>query len=387
MNGVALKMLFGDRGKYLAIIFGLTCAALLVTQEAGIFLGYMIRTYSFIDDTRQADIWVTNPELQFTEDAKRMPDTVLQRVRGVAGVRWAQPMYKGVLNVRMTDGHEQACSIIGVDDATLTGGPPMMTQGKVEDLRAADSVILDQAEATTRFAYVHADGTTSPLKLGDTLEINDHRVQGRRVLYRITKPFFLAAGDLLVVFTRQRSRMAPQQRRMLTFVLVKAVLGVDRHELCVRIRAATGQAAYTANEFRRLTAVYVVKETGIAINFGIVVVLGLFIGTAIAGQTFYNFTLDNLRYFGMLKAMGASDGSLLKMIVLQALVAGGLGYGLGVGGAGLFGKLVQGSGLSMFLPGSFWCSAAGASFWRAWCRRLLSAAKVRRLEPAVVFKG
>jgi putative ABC transport system permease protein len=384
MNGVALKMLFGDRGKYLAIIFGLTCAALLVTQEAGIFLGYMIRTYSFIDDTRQADIWVTNPELQFTEDAKRMPDTVLQRVRGVAGVSWAQPMYKGVLNVRMTDGHEQACSIIGVDDATLTGGPPMMTQGKVEDLRAADSVILDQAEATTRFAYVHADGTTAPLKLGDTLEINDHRVKVAGFC-RITKPFFWQ--PVIYSSYSQALLMAPQQRRMLTFVLVKAVPGVDRHALCARIRTATSQAAYTADEFRRLTAAYVVKETGIAINFGIVVVLGLFIGTAIAGQTFYNFTLDNLRYFGMLKAMGASDRSLLKMIVLQALVAGGLGYGLGVGGAGLFGKLVQGSGLSMFLPWQLLVFSGGCIILACMVPALLSAAKVRRLEPAVVFKG
>ena len=384
MNGVALRMLFGDRGKYLAIIFGLTCAALLVTQEAGIFLGYMCRTYSFIDDTRQADIWVANPELQFTDDAKRMPDTVLQRVRGVSGVQWAQPMYKGPLNVRMTNGHEQACSIIGVDDATLMGGPPVMTQGKLEDLRAADSVVVDQAEADTRFAYDNPDGSKSPLKPGDTLEINDHRVRVAGFC-RITKPFFWQ--PVIYSTYSQALLMAPQQRRMLTFVLVKAAPGVDQHELCTRLRNATGQAAYTANEFRRLTAAYVVKETGIAINFGIVVVLGLFIGTAIAGQTFYNFTLDNLRYFGMLKAMGASDRSLLKMILLQAIVAGGMGYGLGVGGASLFGKLVQGSGLSMFLPWQLLVFSGGCVVLACIVPALLSARKVRRLEPAVVFKG
>jgi putative ABC transport system permease protein len=384
MNGVALRMLFGDRGKYLAIIFGLTCAALLVTQEAGIFLGYMIRTYSFIDDTRQADIWVTNPQLQFTEDAKRMPDTVLQRVRGVAGVQWAQPMYKGVLNVRMTNGREQACSIIGVDDATLMGGPPVMTQGRIEDLRSADSVILDQAEANTRFAYDNPDRTKAPLKLGDPLEINDHRVKVAGFC-RITKPFFWQ--PVIYSTYSQALLMSPQQRRMLTFVLVKAAPGVDQKDLCNRLRVATGQAAYTANQFRRLTAAYVVKETGIAINFGIVVLLGLFIGTAIAGQTFYNFTLDNLRYFGMLKAMGASDRSLLKMILLQAIVAGGIGYGLGVGGAGLFGKLVESSGLSMFLPWQLLVFSGGCMILACMVPAILSAQKVRRLEPAVVFKG
>jgi putative ABC transport system permease protein len=384
MNGIALKMLFGDRGKYLAIIFGLTCAALLVTQEAGIFLGYMTRTYSFIDDTRQADIWVTNPELQFTDDAKRMPDTVLQRVRGVAGVQWAQPMYKGVLNVRMTNGHEQACSIIGVDDATLVGGPPVMTLGRVEDLRSADSVIIDQNEVDTRFAYAKADGTRMPLKVGDSLEINDHHVRIAGFC-RITRPFFWQ--PVIYSTYSQALLMAPQQRRMLTFVLVKAHAGVDPQKLCASVRAATGQAAYTANDFRRLTAEYVVRQTGIAINFGMVVLLGLFIGTVIAGQTFYNFTLDNLRYFGMLKAMGASDRSLLKMILLQAMVAGGVGYGLGVGMAGVFGRVMQGTGVSMFLPWQLLVFSGGCVILACMVPALLSARKVHRLEPAVVFKG
>ena len=91
------------------------------------------------------------------------------------------------------------------------------------------------------------------------------------------------------------------------------------------------------------------KNTGIPINFGIAVVLGFLIGTAIAGQTFYNFTLENLRYFGTLKAMGATNGILLRMILLQALVVGALGYGLGVGGAALFGYLMGGTELSFRL--------------------------------------
>lgn len=384
MNGIALKMLFGDRGKYIAIVFGLTCAALLVTQEAGIFLGYMCRTYSFIDDTGVADIWVTNPELQFTEDAKRMPDTALQRVRGVSGVEWAEPMSKSTLNVRMANGHEQACSIIGVDDATLTGGPPQMVQGRVEDLRSPDSVIVDVSEADTRFASTGSDGASVPLKVGDTLEINDHRVTVVGFC-RITKPFFWE--PVIYSAYSQAMLIAPQERRMLSFVVVKARPGVDRHELCNRIRQATGQAAYTSPEFRRLTAEYVVRQTGIAVNFGIVVVLGLFIGTVIAGQTFYTFTLDNLRYFGMLKAMGASDRALLKMVLLQAIVSGGLGYGLGIGGAGLFQKVIHGTGLSMFLPWQLLVFSAGCIVLACIVPALLSARKVRRLEPAVVFKG
>lgn len=385
MNRVALQMLAGDRAKYLTILFGLTCAALLVTQEAAIFLGYMTRTYSFIDDTRAADAWVMNPEMEFTEDAKRMPDTALLRARGVAGVEWAEPMYKGVLNVRMINGHEQACSIIGVDDATLAGGPPQMVEGKAEDLRGDDAVIVDQAEANTRFARTAADGKTKiPLKAGDTLEINDHRV---RVVgfCRITRPFFWQ--PVIYSTYTEALTLAPPQRRMLTFVVVKAKPGTDLNGLCAHLRDATGQAAYTSHDFRKLTATYVVKQTGIAVNFGIVVLLGLVIGTAIAGQTFYGFTLENLKYFGMLKAMGASDRRLLGMILLQAVVAGMLGYGLGVGGAALFGKLINGTGLSFYLPWHLLVFSGGCVVIACLVPALLSARTVQRLEPAVVFKG
>ena len=99
-------------------------------------------------------------------------------------------------------------------------------------------------------------------------------------------------------------------------------------------------------------------NTGIPINFGIAVGLGFIVGTAIAGQTFYNFTLDNLRHFGALKAMGASNGTLLRMILLQALVVGSLGYGLGVGGAALFGSVLGSTELAFKLPWPQPCSAS-----------------------------
>ncbi|MFO0765198.1 MAG: ABC transporter permease [Nitrospiraceae bacterium] len=59
--------------------------------------------------------------------------------------------------------------------------------------------------------------------------------------------------------------------------------------------------------------------------------LGFIVGMAIAGQTFYLFTVENLRQFGALKAMGTSTATLARMILLQALTVGITGYGLGVG--------------------------------------------------------
>jgi len=117
------------------------------------------------------------------------------------------------------------------------------------------------------------------------------------------------------------------------------------------------------------------------------VLLGFIVGTAIAGQTFYNFTLDNLRYFGTLKAMGATNGKLLRMIMLQAVTVGVTGYGLGVGSASLFGLLTRHSELAFRLPWQVLALSWGAVWLICIGSALLSIWKVMKLEPAVVFRS
>src|SRR5262249_34834316 len=143
-----------------------------------------------------------------------------------------------------------------------------------------------------------------------------------------------------VVYTTytRATTFAPTERKLLSFIQVKAKPGVPPKELAARIAKATGLAAYTKAEFEDLTIGYFMKYTGIPVNFGIAVMLGFLVGTAIAGMTFYNFTLENLKYFAALKAMGATNLKLLVMVVVQALLVGGLGFGLGAGMAAGFGS-------------------------------------------------
>ena len=324
-------MLVGDRGKYLGIIMGLTFASLLITQQSSIFTGLMTRTYGSITDLSQPDIWVMDPKVLFIDDIKPLQDTELYRVRGVEGVEWAVPLYKGLLKARLGDGNFQICNVFGIDDATLIGGPARMIEGSLSDLRRQDAIIVNDVGARTRLAKrpKGGGGKPVPLQIGDILEINDHRavVVG---IFQVSRTF---QSQPVIYTTYSRATVfAPRERKLLSFVLVKAREGENLKALCERIRKSTGLAAYTAQEFKDVTYHYYMKYTGIPINFGIAVMLGFLIGTAIAGQTFYNFTLENLRYFGTLKAMGATNGILLRMILLQALMVGALGYGLGVGG-------------------------------------------------------
>jgi len=386
MYAIALKMLIGDRGKYLGIIMGLTFASLLITQQSSIFTGLMTRTYGAITDLAQPDIWVMDPKVQFIDDIKPLQDTELFRIRSVPGVAWAVPLYKGLLKARLEDGNYQICNVLGLDDTTLIGGPPVMLAGSLSDLRRQDAIIVNDVGANTRLAKPSPvpGGRPIPLRIGDTLEINDHRavVVG---ICRVSRTF---QSQPVVYTTYSRATtFAPRERKLLSFVLVKAQAGLDPQTLTRRIREQTGLAAHTSQEFKDLTYDYFMKYTGIPINFGIAVGLGFIIGTAIAGQTFYNFTLENIRYFGTLKAMGATNGILLRMILLQALLVGSLGYGLGVGGASLFGYLLGGTELSFRLTLELLVFAGTAIGLIIILSALISIRKVMTLEPAIVFKG
>lgn len=379
-------MLIGDRGKYLGIIMGLTFASLLITQQSSIFTGLMTRTYGTITDLSQPDIWVMDPKVQFIDDVKPLQDTELFRIRSIEGVKWAVPLYKGLLKARLADGNYQICNVLGLDDATLIGGPPFMIEGTLSDLRQQDSIIVNDVGARTRLAKPPKvrGGKPEPLKIGDTLEINDHRavVVG---ICRVSRTF-QSQPVIFTTYTRATT-FAPRERKLLSFVLVKARPDENLQALCERIRRRTGLAAYTAQAFKDLTYNYFMKYTGIPINFGIAVALGFIIGTAIAGQTFYNFTLENMRYFGTLKAMGATNGVLLRMILLQALLVGVLGYGLGVGGAAVFGYTLGGTALSFRLTKDLLIFSGSAISLICVLSALISIRKVMRLEPAVVFKG
>jgi putative ABC transport system permease protein len=307
-------------------------------------------------------------------------------VRGVEGVAWAVPLYKGLLKARLAGGTFQTCNVIGLDDASLAGGPAEMVEGQLADLRRADGVIVDENGARGKLARrpESGEGPGVPLAVGDTLELNDHRavVVG---ICRVSRTF---QSQPVVYTTWSRSmQFAPRERKLLSFVLARTAAGTPPGEVAARIAGATELKALTRDEFKDLTVRYFMKYTGIPINFGVAVALGFIVGLAIAGQTFFNFTLDNLRHFGTLKAMGAGNALLLRMILLQAFVVGAIGYGIGVGLATLVGFLARNSELAFRMPWQLLVVSAGAITFICLVSAVLAIRKVMKLEPAIVFRS
>lgn len=384
---IAFRMLVGNRGKFLGIILGLSFASLIMTQQPGIFTGIMTRAFSFITDLGLPDIWVMDPKVQFVDDSKAIPSTALYRVASIEGVAWAKPLFKGTAQARLHNGAFQTCNLIGIDDATLIGGPPAMLEGSLEDLRQADGIIVNQEGALDKLASppTQAGGPKIPLQIGQVLELNDQRA----VVVGIAKTTrtFQSQPIIYTTYTRATSGYIPPQRNMLTFVLVKAKPGENLEKLCKRITRLTGLAAYTKEQFKDLTVQYYLEYTALPINFGVSVLLGFIVGAAIAGQTFYTFTIENLRYFGVLKAMGSSEKTLLLMILFQAMIVGFIGYGIGVGSTAIFSVLTRHSMVAFRFPWQLFVLSLLGIIIISSFTALISIRKVIKLEPAIVFKS
>jgi putative ABC transport system permease protein len=191
---------------------------------------------------------------------------------------------------------------------------------------------------------------------------------------------------IYTTYTRASS-FAPPERKRLSFILVKTKPGEDWATVARRIRASTGLRAHTTAEFTGITREYFIRETGIIGTFLAGIGISFFVGTVIAGQTLYNFTIENLRQFGALKAMGASNGAVMGMILCQAAWVGGLGLGIGAGLAAIFAWLTRDTELNLRFSlsqlGLTGVAVTAITLIAAW----LASRKVMRLDPAEVFKG
>lgn len=383
MMAYALKMLVGDKVKYIGIVLGLCFASFIITQQAAILVGIVNRTFGFVTDTSQPNIWVMDPSVQYIDDIKPLKDTDLYRIRSVEGVKWAVPLYKGTIQARLHNGVFQTCLLIGIDDYSLIGGPPIMLEGKLEHLRMQDSVIVDKVGSETKLA-VHTENGVIPLQIGGQMELNDHRAYVVGIC-QVSRTF-QSQPVIYTTYSRATS-FVPSQRKLLSFIIAHSEPGVDPEEVCRRIHTQTGFAAYTTDQLKKLTVSYYIKYTGIFVNFGVAIVLGFIIGTAIAGQTLYNFTMDNLPYFAIFKAMGANNHMLIKMILLQALFVSLIGWGIGMGATVIFGYVTRGTEISFSLPLFLYLLSGASILFISLFAALICIRRIINLDPAIVFKG
>jgi len=338
---IALRMLLGDRLKYGGLLFGITFTSFLVAFAASYFGGMMTRSFALITENSRADVWVMDPAVAAVEPNFNLAAAALNRVRSVTGVQSAMPLLLATTDARFPNGRFQSFQVIGVDDATLTGLPPLQGNATPAALRAPDAIMVDpggtdgKLETPIRPAdqwpagnQPHLDVPTRELAPGDELLVNDTRV---RVAGRADALPRFPPRPLLFTTYSTAQRILPPERRRLTFVLVQAAPGVAPRDLAARIESVTGLRARSAADFKSDTVNWMIEnseDTGDAITM---LSIALLVGFGVTGVMMFMFTHENLKFYAVLNAMGATARMLLIMIFAQAGLCALIGAGLGLG--------------------------------------------------------
>lgn len=395
MLRLALKMLFGDTGKYLMLVAGLVFATFLMAQQTAVFCGLMSWTTATLKNV-PAPIWVVEGKVEQVNETNPLLDTDVARVRSVSSVAWAAPLYSGIQRVRLINGSFKIIQLIGIDATTLAGAPVKLIEGRLEDLRLPHAVIIDDL-GVKRLAQQRG----GQVKLGDTFEINDQ--EARVVGIADTMQSF--TGGPYVWTTYERAlQYTPPQRKMLSAVIAAPRPGISEAQCIQDIVKETGLKGYlnrgfswddytaekppAVQDFNTTTVAWYVRNTGIPISFGITVIVGFVVGTAISCQTFYSFVLENMKHLGALKAMGASTGTLCLMLLTQAVTVGLIGYGIGLFfTAGFARGALANEQPPFYMPEMVPWVVLGVILFICSLSALLGIWRVSRLEPAMVFRG
>lgn len=421
MFRVAMKMLFGDRAKYVGLLFGVTFTSFLVTFATSYLCGFLTRGFALIAEDPRADVWVMDPAVEGTELTTNIPDSALDRVRSVDGVLSAMPLALATADARFPNGRFQSFQLIGVDDATLIGLPLLQNGVSPTVLRTPDAVVVasggtegkletpslaaDQwpygqphlgvpareQKASTFYRLIpdslkpNLSIPTRELAAGDELLVNDHRVIVRAQAKALPR---YPPRPLMYTTISNTSRMLLAERHLLTFVLAQATPGVSPRELAERIQAQTGLKARSSDDFETDTVNWFLINSEDVGDMASMVSIAMLVGLGVTGVMLYMFTTDSLKQYAVLKAMGADSRLLLTMIFVQSGLCAVLGTGLGLGLCAIVGQIAivefdYPFRMMWFTPvlGSLMVivvSIAAAA---------ISARPVLKLEPGVVFAG
>jgi putative ABC transport system permease protein len=374
MPPLAQRNLFHDKVRLAVTLTGIVFAVVLIVVELGLFVGFTVTTSNLIDNSG-ADLWVTSKHVPYVEQGVPFSERKVYQVRAVPGVAKAEKLITRWVEWKRTDGRQESVQVVGLNVDENLGRPWNIVQGHVEDLKRPDAIIMDEIYKQ-KLGVDHAE---------QTFEINGKRA--RVVGFTQGIRAFTTSPYVFTTFKRaQEYANVPDDQT--TYILVKLAPGAHpeqvRHDILDRVKDVD---VVTNREFSRMTQFYWMFTTGAGVAVLLAALLGLVVGFVVVAQTIYATTMDHLREFGTLKAMGAPNSYVYKVIIKQAAISAVIGYFLGMivsvfvvhasqkGGAAIL--MPTPMAIGMFFLTLFMCVGAA----------LVSINKVTRLDPAMVFKG
>jgi putative ABC transport system permease protein len=374
MRSLAWRNLVHDKVRLAVTVTGIIFAVVLIVVQLGLFLGFTTATSTVIDHSG-ADLWITAPRVPYIEQGVAFSERKLSTVLATPAVAAAGKYIVRFSQWKRPDGRQESVQIVGVELASGLGLPWNLVAGTIDDLRKPDAVFIDEI-------YREKLGVE---RIGQIIEIRGRRARiagfTRGIRAFTTSPYVFTTFKNALDYTDVREEQT-------LYILVKAAAGADiqalRHSLLSRLQDVD---IVTNSGFSRMTQVYWMFSTGAGIAVLLAAVLGLVVGVVVVTQTIYATTVDHIREYGTLKAMGATNRYLYGVIILQAVISAVIGYGFGMI-VSLF--VVRGSaqgGATILLPPPMAIAMLGVTLLMCITAAVVSINKVTRLDPAMVFKG
>src|SRR5262249_3301685 len=313
ISDLAWRNLVHDKVRFTVTLTGIVFAVVLIVVQMGLFIGFTTTTSSLIDRSG-ADLWIMAARVPYIEQGVAFSERKLYTVLSTPGVGTATKYITRFSQWQRPDGRQESVQIVGFDPGAPLGGPWNIVEGNPADLKTADNIFIDEL-------YKQKLGVTH---LGQIIEIRGHRARvvgfTRGIRSFTTSPYVFTSFK-----NAQDYGTVPEDQTI--FILVKAAPGMSVESLRRQLADALGGVDIrTTAWFSRMDRVYWMFTTGAGVAVLLAALLGLVVGVVIVAQTIYATTVDHLREYGTLKAMGATNAYLYRVIIEQALISAAVGY-------------------------------------------------------------
>ena len=375
MLKIAWKFIKFDRAKSIGVIFGILISTFLIGQQLGVFF-FLSGLMGALANDVKADIWVVDSKTNDVNQLGMLDVRNMREIQGIKGVKEAFPLIIAGASCNFKNGTSGGITLLGIDENHIHAllGNDKIIAGNVSYLQ------LDGAVSGEIFEKKNLGGD---INLGTNFEIN-----GKRAFFVLQTKGFRGFGSSYCVTTIERARFfSNQSTNTISAVLVNVKSRKDINEVIRNInQTINGVRAWQSQKLASSSVKKVLSSSGIALSTGTLIIFALIAGFFIIGLTMYSSALDRLKDYGTLKAIGAGNKYISRLILTQAMffsVVGFLiglvlleGFRIGVAKSGLifsFSPIVL---LTMFsIIGII--SLSGASF---------ALSRIRSVEPAAVFR-
>ena len=374
MPPLAQRNLMHDKVRLAVTLTGVVFAVVLIVVELGLFVGFTVTTSSIIDKSK-VDLWIVSRGTPYIEQGSAFSERKLYQVLATPGVASADKYIVRFSNWKTPEGAEEGIQIVGFNPYSGIGGPWNVVEGSIEELKTPDAVMVDEI-------YKKKLGVT---KVGETFEIDGRRARvvgfTRGIRAFTTTPYVFTSFKNAQGYTR----IGEDQT---FFILVRGVPGTDMAALQERLGSRLHDVdVLSTSRFSSMTRIYWMFTTGAGVAVLIAALLGLVVGVVVVAQTIYATTMDHIREYGTLKAMGAPNSYIYRVIITQAGISAVVGYGLAMFVSVFIVHASRSGGAAILLP---WQMAVGIFFLTLlMCvtAAVVSINKVTSLDPAMVFRG